>query len=310
MALTSDYEPDTTEPSKVRFSYSSPDQTKLQQFLIKTVEKLGGQPRLKRLYETHREVLRPGETFFDAAVRQLQLDIRYDEAPLAAVPKTGPVVFIANHPYGVLDGVVFAWLAMKARPDVRVLANSVLCRLPEARDNLYPVDFADTKEARTTTLSTLIAAQKFMKHGGAVAIFPGGGVSTSEKPLKGPALDFAWAPFTAKLIESTGATVVPMYFAGQNSRLFQLASHLSLTWRLSLIFGETTRRIGTRLDVRIGDPVPAEAFKGLDRDALLADLRQRVYALAGRADVDYMRLGKIRMPKSAKPAKADDRKVA
>lgn len=302
MTTADDTEVTTGDGGKVRFTYATPDQARWQQLLIRAVEKIGGQPRLKRLYETHREVMRPGETFFDAAVRQLRLDIRYDEAPLAAVPRTGPVVFIANHPYGVLDGVVFTWLAMKVRPDVRVLANSVLCRLPEARGNLYPVDFADTREARTTTLATLIAAQKFMKAGGAVAIFPGGGVSTSERPLKGPALDFAWAPFTAKLVETSGATVVPIYFAGQNSRLFQVASHLSLTWRLSLIFGETTRRIGTRLDVRVGDPVPAETFRGLERDALLAELRRRVYALAERDDIDYTRLGRIRLPKPARAA--------
>jgi putative hemolysin len=286
-----DYQP------KVRFSYSTPDQPKIKQVMIRAIELLGGQPRLKRLYETHRHNLGPGESFFDAAVRQLKLDIRYDTANLAAVPRSGPVLFVANHPYGVLDGVVLAWLAMKARPDVRVLANSVLCQLPETAGNLLPVDFADTKDARTTTLGSLLAAQKLLKKGGAIGIFPGGGVSTSEKPLTGPALDLAWAPFTAKMIESARPTIVPIYFTGQNSRLFHIASHLSLTWRLSLLFGETTRRIGTRLDVRIGAPLPPETFDGCDRDQILENLRRRVYDLAGASDVDFMRPGRLKTHK-------------
>lgn len=76
------------------------------------------------------------------------------------------------------------------------------------------------------------------------------------KPLNGPAVDLPWAPFTAKLLRASKATVVPIYFVGQNSRLFQLASHLSLTLRLSLVFRETARRIGSRLKVRVGEPIP------------------------------------------------------
>lgn len=291
--------------SGVRFSYSSPDQPKMKQVIIRAIELLGGQPRLKRMYDTHRHHLGPGETFFDAAVRQLKLDIRYDQDNLDLVPREGPVLFVANHPYGVLDGVVLTWLAMKARRDVRVLANSVLCKLPETRDNLFPIDFADTKEARATTLGSLLASQKWLKRGGAVGIFPGGAVSTSEKPLVGPALDLEWAPFTAKLIETAQPTIVPIYFKGQNSRLFQFASHLSSTWRLSLLFGETTRRIGTRLDVRVGKPIPAADYAGWSREDTLADMRRRVYTLADGPPIDYMRLGKIKTtPKKKLPATA------
>ena len=56
-----------------------------------------------------------GEDFWQAAVRSLELDVRYDPHALAAVPKTGPVVFVANHPYGVLDGIVISWLVSKVQ---------------------------------------------------------------------------------------------------------------------------------------------------------------------------------------------------
>jgi putative hemolysin len=131
-----------------------------------------------------------------------------------------------------------------------------------------------------------MAAQAWLRDGHAIGIFPAGGVSTSERPLKGPAVDLAWAPLAAKLIRMSGATVVPVFFVGQNSRLFQLASHLSLTLRLSLVFRETARRIGTILKVRIGRPIPHAAIAHLqDRAELVQELRKRTFALAKPGDV-------------------------
>ena len=94
----------------------------------------------------------------------------------------------------------------------------------------------------------------------------------------------------------SGATVVPIYFEGQNSRLFQVASHLSLTLRLSLLFRETAKRMGTRLDVRIGAPIPPEEWRAYgEREALLAGLRRRTFALAGGAGAALARETRLRV---------------
>ncbi|MFO1089155.1 MAG: lysophospholipid acyltransferase family protein [Hyphomicrobiales bacterium] len=278
----------------VRFTYSTEDQPLIQRAIIQAIEKLGGQRKLKKLYDEHIRNPRNGETFFEAAIRLLKLDVAYDARMLDKVPRTGPVIFVANHPYGVLDGVTLTWLAMKVRPDVKVLANSVLCQAPDAKENLLPVDFGPNPDARETTLQTRLAAQRWVREGNAIGIFPGGGVSTSEKPLKGRAIDLPWAPFTAKLIHSSKATVVPVYFCGQNSRMFQLASHLSMTLRLSLVFRETARRIGTRLEIRIGEPIPYAELAALkDRTELTRELRRRTFGLGGinakLGEAEYMR---------------------
>jgi putative hemolysin len=276
----------TLVPKKVRFSYSTADQPVLQRAVIQAIEKIGGQRKLKKLYVQHQKNLKDGQNFFDSALRLLRMRLEYDEAALARTPKTGPVIFIANHPYGVLDGITLTWLATKVRPDTKVLANDVLCQAPEAAENLLPVAFAPTREARETNVRSRIEAQAWLRAGHAIGIFPGGGVSTSEKPLKGPAVDLPWAPFTAKLLRSSKATVVPVFFVGQNSRLFQLASHLSLTLRLSLVFRETARRIGSRLKIRVGEPIPFEDIAHIeDRAELVMELRKRTFALARPEDI-------------------------
>ena len=116
-----------------------------------------------------------------------------------------------------------------------------------------------------------------------MVVFPAGAISTTPDALGlKPAVDGRWQPFVAQLIQRSKATVVPIWFGGQNGRLFQIASHMSATLRLSLIFHEVRTRIGTSLPVAIGAPIPFASIASIgDRQALADKLRSRVYALAG-----------------------------
>jgi putative hemolysin len=264
------------------FSYATASDPPLKRGLIRLVEKATGQPKLKRMYLHNQRFPRANETFWQAAVRSLELDVRFDAHALAAVPKTGPVVFVANHPYGVLDGIVMAWLVSKVRSDFVVLTHVVLTRAPEAAKYILPVDFSGSQEAERTNLASRAAARAQLERGGAVVVFPAGAISTTpDKFGLKPAVDGRWQPFVSQLIQRSEATVVPIWFGGQNSRLFQIASHLSLTLRLSLIFHEVKTRIGTSLPVVIGAPIPFVSLPAVrDRQELADELRRRVYGLA------------------------------
>src|SRR4029078_4498930 len=177
-------------------------------------------------------------SFWEAAIRRLELKIAYNEDALAAWPKTGAFVGVANHPFGVLDGLIIAYLTAKVRNDFKVLTNAVLNRAEEIQEHLIPIDFAETKEALATNLRSRAEAKLHLTHGGCLVVFPAGGASTVRTVWDKYAVDAEWKMLSVRLISQARAPVAAVFFAGQNSRLFQIASHVSLTLRLALFFKE------------------------------------------------------------------------
>ncbi|MBL6852070.1 MAG: lysophospholipid acyltransferase family protein [Alphaproteobacteria bacterium] len=262
------------------FSYADPSDPRLKKLFIRIVERMTGQPYLKWLYEENRANPVPGEDFWDAAIRKLELHLRYNEDALAKWPRTGPLVVVANHPFGVLDGLLICHLVAKVRKDFRVLTNAVLLRAEEVKEFLLPVDFAETEEALQTNLKTRAEAKKHLMKGGCLVVFPAGGVSTTPTIWHKRAIDAEWKNLTARLISQARAPVAPVYFAGQNSRLFQIASHISMTLRLSLIFKEVHDRIGSDVYIKIGELLPFERVAGInDRQSVMDTLRDITYSL-------------------------------
>ncbi|HEY1632492.1 MAG TPA: lysophospholipid acyltransferase family protein [Rhizomicrobium sp.] len=262
------------------FSYAAPEDPKLKRFLIRLIERMTGQPHLKRIYDAHRTQPVPGESFWDSAIRRLDLRIAVNEDALAKLPKTGPLVIVANHPFGVLDGIIICQLVSRVRSDFRVLTNAVLTKAEEIKDHLLPIDFSETQEALETNLKSRAAAKHHLLAGGCLVVFPAGAVATTPTIWDKNATDAEWKNLTARLILQSKADVVPVYFAGQNSRLFQLASHVSMTLRLSLLFKEVHDRIGTEVPVRIGEVIPHSALAAInDRELFMEYLRKETYRL-------------------------------
>lgn len=267
-----------------RFTYADPSMPPVKRGLIRAVEAATGQRQLRRMYLDHRRQERHASEFWAASVRGLALDVRYDAAALDAIPRSGPCVVVANHPYGVLDGIVLSWLVQKMRPDFMVLTHAALLAAPETHPYLLPVDFSGTPEAREVNLRSRDVARQRLEAGGCIVVFPAGAISTAPDRLgRERAVDGPWQPFTAQLVQRSRATVVPVCFGGQNSRLFQIASHVSASLRLALIFHEVASRIGSTLHVAIGAPIPWQDLARLEgRHAIIDDLRARTYALAER----------------------------
>jgi putative hemolysin len=262
------------------FSYAEPHDPRLKRFIIRMIERMTGQPYLKSLYDDRFARRLPGESFWDLAIRLLDIKVVTNEDALARMPKTGPLVVVANHPFGVLDGVVICHLVHRVRSDFQILTNAVLNRADEVKEFLLPVDFTESEHALQTNLKSRAAAKHLLLNGGCLIVFPAGGVATTPKFWDRTAVDAEWKNLTARLISQGKAPVVPVFFAGQNSLLFQFASHVSMTLRLSLLFREVRDSIGGEIVVRVGEVIPFETLAGIeDRQKMMNMLRQATYAL-------------------------------
>src|SRR5665213_811363 len=262
------------------FSYAEPDDPRLKRFIIRLIERMTGQPYLKSLYDDRFARRGQRESFWDLAIRLLVIKVMTNEDALSKVPRSGPLVIVANHPFGVLDGVIICHLVERVRGDFRVLTNAVLNRADEVKEYLLPVDFTETPEALEINLKSRAAAKHHLMNGGCLVVFPAGGVSTTPTFWHRRAIDAEWKNLTARLISQAKAPVVPVYFAGQNSRLFQLASHLSMTLRLSFLFKEVRDSVGGEVVVRVGDVIPFAKLAAIsDRQQLMNVLREATYAL-------------------------------
>ncbi len=286
MALSAEAAPEP-EKSEVRFTYSRPEQPFLNRMIIRLIERMSGQVRLERLYRSWASRPHPNENIFSASIRLLDIDVDTSQSDWLRIPRTGPVLFIANHPFGVVDGLLMGHLVSRIRPDVKIMTHSLLCQAPEAKDYMLPVDFGGTEEAQKTTLLTRRRTLEWLAGGHAVVVFPAGSVATAQHPFRGPALDHQWHPFVAKLARLPNITTVPIFFSGQNSRLFHIFSHVHYALRIALLFKETTRRIGTSITVKVGKPLLARDLpQTTNRLEVVKFLRHKTLSLAGQSGVD------------------------
>jgi putative hemolysin len=263
------------------FSYASESHSLGRILAIRAVESISGQPFLKKLYLDYQSENLPIDSFWGEVIARLELDVHIHAGSPAHVPQTGPLVVVANHPYGVLDGIAICWLVAQRRKDFKILINRVLCRAREMTDHVLPVDFEPTAEAMEVNLQSRRLAREHLQAGGVVIVFPSGGIATTPKLFSRQAREDPWAPLVGQLVRRTKAPVLPVFFDGQNSRLFQWASHISYAMRVALIFHEVRRRIGTRLDMVIGEVMEFDALAPhLPPKNLARHLQDHVYQLA------------------------------
>ena len=272
---------DTDAPAQAGavFSYATDQQSFWRRNLIRAVERISGRATFERLYRDWRLRPRvPGETVFSSAIRALRVRPDLAEGALDLIPQTGPLLVIANHPFGIIDGLLIGHLVSQQRADIKLMCHALLCQPPEARDILLPVDFGTGSEARRRSAETRRQAVDWLDQGHVLIIFPAGGVSTTQTPLARQAVDPDWHPFVLRLARRAGVRTVAMFVHGQNSRLFQVASALSYPLRVALIFHETRRRIGGSVKVSIAPPC---AMASVGKTDVVAALRARTYSMAG-----------------------------
>ncbi len=208
-------------------------------------------------------------------------NIRYqvEAEELARIPRRGPLVVVANHPFGAIEGVIMAAVLVQVRPDVKIMANFVLQRIPELRDRFIAVNPFGGSAATRSNARPLKEALQWLRQDGCLVVFPAGEVSHLN-PRKAAVSDPDWSPSVGRLIQLAQAPVQTVYFYGANSLLFQLCGLVHPWLRTALLPRELVRRANTTIPIRIGKAIGYQKLKGMaDEKALIDYLRLRTYTL-------------------------------
>lgn len=247
---------------------------------------------IKRLNELNHAIHVKGTeaSFFATAYEEMGIECEFAPEDLAAVPKEQPVVLVANHAFGGADAVLFGHLMHKLRPTAKIMANYLVNRVRNVRPHMITVDpFVQVKGSTTKNTAPLRESLRHLKNGGMMAVFPGN--SVAQLRLKDMRVaESPWSPHIAALIRRTKATVVPVFFHGQNSTLFQIASLIHPMLRTALLARELDRlrQPGrNKVKVTIGRPIPFSRLSHFTDDADLAKfLRLNTLLLKSRPAQD------------------------
>lgn len=256
--------------------------------LIRLMENSTGRLKLIKRAQGYESEVAAGRDFFDVMVERYGLTLDIAQGALEDIPRDGPLILIANHPYGILDGLMMGHILARTRGDFRMLVNSVFRKAEDLNRVILPISFEESKEALALNIETRKTALSYLAQGGAIGIFPGGTVSTAIRPFARP-MDPGWRGFTARMIAKSGATVVPMYFDGHTSRLFQLASHAHYTLRMGLLIKEFGTRVDTPVRVSIGKPIARNTLDAFAKDskAMMDFLRKATYDLSADPEKSF-----------------------
>jgi len=239
----------------------------------------------------------------EALLAEMKVKLAVQPADLERIPVKGPLVAVANHPFGMLDGVALAVLLSRVRPDVKILANSLLEGIPELHERCIFVDPFNTPSSADKNLKPLKQAMEWLRQGGALAVFPAGEVS-QWNVREAQVTDPAWSTLAARLVRKTGAHALPIYFRGRNSVTFQLLGLINPRLRTLFLLQEFLQQRDKDVQMRIGGAIPSELIAGLDSDEEATEyLRLRTYLLAYRGKKPISLPTKVR---AALPRKAQE----
>lgn len=264
-------------------SYAATAKTRRGRALIRTVENATGRIRVIRQVRGYDQAMAEGREFWDVVPNLCGLSLDVVSGSLDNIPKTGPVVLISNHPYGILDGLMLGQILSKTRGDFKIMAHKVFARAQDLEKAVLPISFDEDKAAMAMNLHTRKLALDYLGQGGAVGIFPGGSVSSPRKMFGRP-MDPKWRTFSAKMIAKSDARVVPVFFDGYNSRRFQMFGRVNRTIRTALLINEFKKRLNRPVRVAIGQPLERDALDAYIKDpiAMMDFLRTSTYELSSK----------------------------
>lgn len=246
---------------KRKLSYASTFTNPWKSAVIRTMEWFTGKIRLLHLIRKfERRGVVPGQKFWRDALEIMGIELKTPDEQIAHIPVSGPAIVVANHPHGLVDGMILAELIGRVRTDYKILTRSLLTGIPEIEQFMIPVPFPHEEDALKKNLAMRKEAMAHLEKGGVIVLFPSGAVAASDTWF-GPAIEGEWNPFTAKMIQRSEAPVVPIYFPGSNSRWYQIANQISATLRQGLLIFEVTQALNKPQAPIVREPIQRDEIE-------------------------------------------------
>lgn len=259
-----------------RISYAQPGDSWLRRRLISSTEVLFGRRGVEKIYRDLKSQAFDANAFFRDALAAGRVRVNWHGADLNSVPSEGALVILANHPFGVVDGLVLCDLAMRLRGDFRVLIHAALCQDRDLAPYFLPIDFSESRTAVRTNVRSKRLAREALANNIPLLIFPAGAVSTATRRFGfGPVEELPWSTFVARLVNESHASVLPLYFHGRNSRKFHVASSIAEFLRMALLLAEVRNKFDTDIHVSVGDVLDYEQLSQLPGRRELTDFLYR-----------------------------------
>lgn len=264
-------------------SYQDPFRKKLFTAMASFLERFLS---LKEMNEIYADTVKKEDDrqFFEKLLETMNINYQISARDLERIPKDGSVIVTANHPFGGIEGIILASIMQSVRPDVKVMANYMLERIPESRDLFFFVDPFGGKDAARANLAVMKKTISFVKEGGMLGMFPAGEVSHLQMQ-KRKVTDPQWSPTVSRMIRKTGASALPVFFNGFNGALFQILGLIHPRLRTVMLPHELCNKRGTEIEIRVGKLIPHKKLAAFETDAeMTAFLRQRSYLLENRTE--------------------------
>ena len=249
-----------------KLSYANTFTNPIQRNIIKSLEFLTGKLYLLRKVRRFEKMGIPvGQPFWKQALDLLGINLLTKQSEISKIPKEGSLVITANHPHGLVDGMVLAELIGKVRTDYKILTRSLLTGVKQIDQFMIPVPFDHEENALKKSLEMRKKAMDHLEKGGVIVVFPSGKVASSET-MFGNVVEGEWNPFTAKLIQKSGANVLPIFFPGANSRIYQIANQISATLRQGLLIYEVVHAMNKPQKPLVGDLIKQNELSSWKND--------------------------------------------
>ncbi|MEM6577616.1 MAG: 1-acyl-sn-glycerol-3-phosphate acyltransferase [Pseudomonadota bacterium] len=250
---------------------------------IRAIEWLSGKMKILRMIREFEKKESPtGQAFWRAALDTMGIDLLTPQSQIDLIPPTGPVVVVSNHPHGLVDGMILADLIGRRRTDYKILTRALLTGIDEvAASYMISVPFPHEPDAQRKSVEMRAKAMAHLKEGGVISVFPSGVVASSDT-MFGPVIEREWAVFTAQMIRRSSAQIVPIYFPGANSRVYQIANCISPTLRQSFLLHEVVKSCNKPQVPVVGAPITADRMSMLESDprGFMSWLREHTLSLA------------------------------